>query len=169
MRLVTPGFCDRMSRLYWCVFRGEGSTQRSHPDHPSQLRSDQHGGAQHYSGLPAQHSQVKLVAALMWKPQLHWPHWRNSAQACQKSVIQPLCLAVRSVRPGVSPSSWMDASLSGTLWRPWCSCCRYKYLKTCNSSTMPGPDMINSGLLLSKVAHLGSFLPSLMHIQLTLT
>lgn len=42
-------------------FRGEGPAQRSDPDHPSQLRSDQHGGAQHYSGLPAQHSQVNLT------------------------------------------------------------------------------------------------------------
>ncbi len=38
----------------------------------------------------------------------------------------PLTLLVRSVRLGVSPSSWTDESLSGTSWRLWCSCCRYE-------------------------------------------
>lgn len=38
--------------------RGQRSAQWSDPDHPSQLRPDQHGGAQCNTGLPAQHPQV---------------------------------------------------------------------------------------------------------------
>lgn len=53
-RLVFPALPPLTARLP----RGEGPTQRPHPDHPSQLGPDQHGGAQHHSGLPAQHSQV---------------------------------------------------------------------------------------------------------------
>lgn len=41
-----------------------------------------------------------------------------------------LSLTVRSVRLGVSQLSWTDASLSGTSWRPWCSCCRYTLYNT---------------------------------------
>lgn len=40
-------------------FRGERPAQWSDPEHPAQLRSDQHGRAQRHTGLPAQHSQVR--------------------------------------------------------------------------------------------------------------
>lgn len=139
--------------LYWCVSRGEGSTQWPDPDHPAQLWSDQHGGAQHYPGLPAQHPQVNPTT---YETLL-------KCQPCQNSLIvrsnltHPLHLAVRSVRPVVSLSLWMDGSLSGTLWRQWYSCCRYKYLKTCNSDiegrVMPGPDVRVFGLVTKMVIY----------------
>ena len=52
---------------------------------------------------------------------------------------QMLSLTVRSVRLGASQLSWTDASLSGTSWRPWCSCCRYTLYNTCpdNISRVP--------------------------------
>lgn len=54
--------------------------------------------------------------------------WIN--QRCPRSIkMLPLSLVVRSVRLGVSPLSWTDGSLSGTLWRPWCSCCRYRHTR----------------------------------------
>ena len=40
------------------LFRGQRPAQWSDLDHPSQFRSDQHGGAQRHAGLSAQHSQV---------------------------------------------------------------------------------------------------------------
>ena len=51
--LVSNQICAGLSNL-----RGQRSAQWSDPDHPSQFRPDQHGGAQCNTGLPAQYPQV---------------------------------------------------------------------------------------------------------------
>lgn len=71
---------------------------------------------------------------LLWF--LAWHNHKTSINQMNQSEMSSLyknasslSLVVRSVRLGVSPLSWTDGSLSGTLWRLWCSCCRYRHTR----------------------------------------
>ena len=84
--------------------------------------------------------------AYLKSSQFGWSHQQQCHEhrtVCKSCLIDDRCqmlsLTVRSVRLGASQLSWTDASLSGTSWRPWCSCCRYTLYNTCpdNISRVP--------------------------------